>query len=412
MQDILETCRTAKSLTVELANLPTERKDAMLQCVADALRAHSQEILAANRADMREAASKPRQFLDRLELTDARIEGMAQGIEQVIALKDPVGEILEEFDRPNGLHIVKRRVPLGLLGIIYEARPNVTADCIALALKSGNCVVLRGSRDALNSNLAIVRSVKSDLAKAGFQSEYIQLIEDTSREGAERMMKLNGVIDVLLPRGGAGLIRSVVQNSSIPVIETGTGNCHIYVEKSADFEMAVRIAVNAKTQRPSVCNAAESLLIDEAVLGKALPRLAEALREHGVTIRGCEKCCEVIGDLEPASEEDFAAEYLGYTISARAVSGVREAADLVNRYGTHHSDTIVTEDKSAAELFLALVDSACVYHNASTRFTDGGEFGFGCELGISTQKLHARGPMGLKELTSYKYCIYGSGQIR
>lgn len=412
MQDILEICKTAKSLTVELANLSAERKNAMLQCMADALRAHCGGILVANREDMRESAEKTRQFLDRLELTEARIEAMAQGIEQVIALEDPVGEILEEFDRPNGLHIVKRRVPLGLLGIIYEARPNVTADCIALAIKSGNCVVLRGSRDALHSNLAIVRAVKSALKESGFQSEYIQLIEDTSREGAERMMKLNGVIDVLLPRGGAGLIRSVVQNSSIPVIETGTGNCHIYVEKSADLNKAVRIAINAKTQRPSVCNAAESLLIDEAVLGEALPRLTEALREQGVTIRGCEKCRAVIGDLESATEDDFASEYLGYTISAKAVSGVREAAEHVNRYGTHHSDAIVTEDRAAADLFLTLVDSACVYHNASTRFTDGGEFGFGCELGISTQKLHARGPMGLRELTSYKYCIYGNGQVR
>jgi gamma-glutamyl phosphate reductase len=412
MQDILEICRKAKSNTVELANLSAEQKNAMLQCVADALRESCGEILKANDMDMAASADRPKQFLDRLQLNEARIEAMAQGIEQVIALADPVGEVLEEFDRPNGLHIVKRRVPLGLLGIIYEARPNVTSDCIALALKSGNCVVLRGSRDALNSNLTIVSAIKRRLKEKGFNSEYIQIVEDTSREGANKLMKLNGVIDVLLPRGGAGLIRSVVENSSIPVIETGTGNCHVYVEKSADPDMAAEILINAKTQRPSVCNAAESLLIDEAILPTVFPKLCKALTEKGVTVRGCEKCRAVLKELDAATEEDFAAEYQGYVISAKAVSGVKEAAAHINRYGTHHSETIVTEDGAAAERFMGLVDSACVYHNASTRFTDGGEFGFGCEIGISTQKLHARGPMGLKELTSYKYCIYGTGQIR
>ena len=412
MTELEKICLAAKEAAQPLSLLSAETKNAMLACAAQAVTDRAGEILAANARDLRENADQPQYMLDRLALSPERLEGMAKGMREVMALPDPVGEILEEFDRPNGLHLVKKRVPLGVIGIIYEARPNVTTDTAALCLKSGNCVVLRGSRAALHSNTALVSAMKEALKKEGFLSEAIQFIPDTSREGAQAMMKLNGLIDVLLPRGGAGLIASVVQNATIPVIETGTGNCHIYVEKTADLAMAADIVRNAKCSRPSVCNAAESLLVDEAVAAEFLPLCAEALRPWKVTLYGCPRTQAILPEALPAAEQDYFAEYLDYKMSVKVISGVEEAVRHINRYGTHHSDAICTRDPAAAQVFLDGVDSAAVYVNASTRFTDGGEFGFGCELGISTQKLHARGPVGLKELTSYKYCVTGSGQIR
>lgn len=412
MTELEKICLAAREAAQPLSLLPAETKNAMLACAAQAVIDHTEEILAANAKDLEENADQPKYMLDRLALTPKRLADMAKGMRDVMALPDPVGEVMESFDRPNGLHLVKKRVPLGVIGIIYEARPNVTTDTAALCIKSGNCVVLRGSRAAIHSNTALVSVMKEALKAGGFLSEVIQFIPDTSRAGAEAMMKLNGLIDVLLPRGGAGLISSVVKNATIPVIETGTGNCHIYVEKTADLPMAVNIVRNAKCSRPSVCNAAESLLVDEAVAAEFLPLCAQALRPWKVQFYGCPKTVAILPEALPATEEDYGTEYLDYKMSVKVVNGVEEAIRHINRYGTHHSESICTRDPEAAQAFLDGVDSAAVYVNASTRFTDGGEFGFGCELGISTQKLHARGPVGLRELTSYKYCVTGNGQIR
>lgn len=412
MTELEKICLAAREAAQPLSLLPAETKNAMLACAAQAVIDHTEEILAANAKDLEENADQPKYMLDRLALTPKRLADMAKGMRDVMALPDPVGEVMESFDRPNGLHLVKKRVPLGVIGIIYEARPNVTTDTAALCIKSGNCVVLRGSRAAIHSNTALVSVMKEALKAGGFLSEVIQFIPDTSRAGAEAMMKLNGLIDVLLPRGGAGLISSVVKNATIPVIETGTGNCHIYVEKTADLPMAVNIVRNAKCSRPSVCNAAESLLVDEAVAAEFLPLCAQALRPWKVQFYGCPKTVAILPEALPATEEDYGTEYLDYKMSVKVVNGVEEAIRHINRYGTHHSEAICTRDPEAAQAFLDGVDSAAVYVNASTRFTDGGEFGFGCELGISTQKLHARGPVGLRELTSYKYCVTGNGQIR
>lgn len=408
---VAETCLKAKEHVPSIAFASEADMNAMLSASAAALRARAGEIIAENAEEVA-ACTRGAQFADRLMLDEERIDGIAAGLEKLIGLPCPVGEVLEERTLYNGLQLRRVRVPFGVIGIIYEARPNVTADAVGLAIKSGNAVVLRGSKDAIRSNRAIVRVMKDAVRDAGFDPEFIQLIEDTTREGAAQFMKMNGVVDVLIPRGSAGLIRSAVENATVPVIETGTGNCHVYFEKTADIGKALPILINAKTQRTSVCNACESLLIDEPFARVHLSGIVSALRGKGVEIVACEKCRALMPDLAPATEEDYAAEFLALKISVKIVSGVEEAISHINRYGTHHSDAIVTEDAAAAEKFLNEVDSAAVYVNASTRFTDGFEFGLGAEMGISTQKLHARGPMGLRELTSYKYQIRGEGQIR
>lgn len=411
MATISEVCRKAKENVQAIALASEQDMNAMLSSAAKALREKADDIIAENRKDIA-VCTRGAQFIDRLMLDKKRIDGIAAGLEKLMELPCPVGEILEERTLYNGLQLRRVRVPLGVLGIIYEARPNVTADAIGLAIKSGNAVVLRGSKDAICSNKMITAVIKSAIGAAGYNPEFIQLIEDTSREGATEFMRMNGVVDVLIPRGSAGLIQNAVQNATVPIIETGTGNCHVYFEKTADIEKALPILINAKTQRTSVCNACESLLIDEAFAQKHLPAIVRALRDKNVEIVACEKCRALMPELTPATEEDFYAEFLALKISIKIVSGVDEAIAHVNRYSTHHSDSIVTEDAATAEKFLNEVDSAAVYVNASTRFTDGFEFGLGAEMGISTQKLHARGPMGLRELTSYKYQVRGNGQIR
>ena len=411
MATISEVCRKAKENVQAIALASEQDMNAMLSSAAKALREKADDIIAENRKDIA-VCTRGSQFIDRLMLDKKRIDGIAVGLEKLVELPCPVVEILEERTLYNGLQLRRVRVPLGVLGIIYEARPNVTADAIGLAIKSGNAVVLRGSKDAICSNKMITAVIKSAIGAAGYNPEFIQLIEDTSREGATEFMRMNGVVDVLIPRGSAGLIQNAVQNATVPIIETGTGNCHVYFEKTADIEKALPILINAKTQRTSVCNACESLLIDEAFAQKHLPAIVRALRDKNVEIVACEKCRALMPELTPATEEDFYAEFLALKISIKIVSGVDEAIAHINRYSTHHSDSIVTEDAATAEKFLNEVDSAAVYVNASTRFTDGFEFGLGAEMGISTQKLHARGPMGLRELTSYKYQVRGNGQIR
>ena len=351
-------------------------------------------------------------LLDRLYLNDKRVEDMATGLLEIVKLPDPVGEIISMWKRPNNLQIGQKRVPIGVIGIIYESRPNVTCDAAGLCLKSGNATILRGGSDAINSNKAIVKALRNGIEKSGLPKDAIQLVSDTDREVAQKMMRLNEYIDVLIPRGGENLIKSVVKNATIPVIETGTGNCHIYVDESADFNMAIDIVLNAKTQRPGVCNAAEKLLIHENISKEFLPKVVKTLREKNVEIRGDEKSKEVVDDIILAKDEEWDKEYLDYIIAVKIVENVDEAIKHINNHGTKHSEAIITESYKNSQKFLERVDAAAVYVNASTRFTDGSEFGFGAEIGISTQKLHARGPMGLKELTSTKYIIYGNGQIR
>ena len=392
---------------------PQDKEIELLKC-AEYLSIYKDEILAANARDIERATENGMHpgMIDRLRLDDARIEAMADGLRAVVKLKDPVGEVMEEFTRPNGLKIRKIRVPIGVIGIIYESRPNVTADAFALTFKSGNAVILKGGSDAISSNKAIVDLMRKSLSSSGLNPDFVQLIEDTDRKTTQDMMKLNGYIDVLIPRGGAGLIKTVVEKSTIPVIETGTGNCHIYVDKYADLDKAVPIIINAKTQRIGVCNACESLVIHKEVARQIMPRLAEALKEYQVEIRADEYACDIIPEAVKATKDDWGTEYLDYIVSMKTVGSVEEAVEHINKYNTKHSEAIITEDKTTAQYFCDRVDAACVYVNASTRFTDGFEFGFGAEIGISTQKLHARGPMGLKELTSYKYQITGNGQIR
>lgn len=409
--NISETCRKAKDNLSAIAFATETQMNEMLSVAAQALREKAEYIINENKKDIANC-TRGEQFVDRLMLNEKRIDGIAAGLEKLQELACPVGEVLEERTLYNGLLLRKVRVPLGVIGIIYEARPNVTADAIGLAIKSGNAVVLRGSKDAINSNRAITSVMKEAIFSKGYNAEFIQLIEDTSREGATEFMRMNGVVDVLIPRGSAALIQSAVQNATVPVIETGTGNCHVYFEKTADLQKAIPILINAKTQRTSVCNACESLLIDSAFAKAHLKEIVEVLSDNNVEIVACERCRALLPQLQLASEADFAAEFLSLKISVKIVDGVEEAIAHINQYGTHHSDCIVTEDERAAEKFLNEVDSAAVYHNASTRFTDGFEFGLGAEMGISTQKLHARGPMGLRELTSYKYQIRGTGQIR
>ena len=408
---ISETCRVAKEHAGAAAYSTEADKNRMLALAADALLARQNEILAANAEDLKRFTRED-SLRDRLVLTEGRIAGIAEGLRQLTALPCPVGEVIEEHTTANGLDIARVRVPFGVVGIIYEARPNVTADAIGLCLKSGNAVVLRGSKDAYSSNAAIVRVMKEAIASGGFDPDFIQLLEDCTREGAREFMRQKAYLDVLIPRGSASLIQSTLENATVPVIETGTGNCHVYVEKSADLEMAKRILFNAKTQRISVCNACESLVVDEAFAKAHLADLLAPLLEKGVDIVGDERARSLVPAVKPAAEEDFYTEYLAMKISVKIVKDVEEAIAFINEHSTHHSECIVTEEKGAAEKFLREIDSACVYHNASTRFTDGFEFGFGAEMGISTQKLHARGPMGLRELTSYKFLIRGSGQVR
>ncbi len=412
--DLMEMGRAAVAAKYEIQKLSTEDKNRALTAVAEGLIADAAEILQANAIDIADGEAKGMHpgLIDRLRLTEARVEAMAEGLRQICDLPDPLGEVLDRFERPNGLVIEKKRVPLGVIGIIYESRPNVTADAFGLCFKAGNACILKGGSDALHSNMAITASIRRALAACGVCADAISLITDTDREVTARFMKLNEYVDVLIPRGGAGLIRAVVQNSTVPVIETGTGNCHIYIDESADLEKAVPIVMNAKTQRIGVCNACESLVIHEKVREQFLPALAEALRTKNVELRADARALEVVPDALEATEEDFGKEYLDYILSIKTVDSLDEAIRHINRYNTGHSDAILTENADHAERFLAEVDAACVYVNASTRFTDGFEFGFGAEIGISTQKLHARGPMGLKELTAYKYVIRGNGQLR
>lgn len=414
MSNLVEMGKKARAAAVVLATLPTPRKNKALLASADALLAAKEEILAANKADVDAALENGIKgaFIDRLTLTEARLGDMADGLRQVAKLDDPVGEVLSMKTLDNGLVVGQKRVPMGVIGIIFEARPNVTADTFGLCLKAGSAVILRGGKEAFRTNQAIIKALRSALAAEGLPEDCVQMVPDTSRETANEMMRLNGYLDVLIPRGGAGLINSVVQNSTVPVIQTGVGNCHVYVDESADLEKAARIVINAKTQRPGVCNACESLLVHEKIAETFLPEIGKALQQKKVEIRGDEATQKLVDGSIAATEEDWGTEYADFIISARVVKDLDEAIDHIRKYSTGHSEAIVTENYTNAQRFLNEVDAAAVYVNASTRFTDGGQFGFGAEIGISTQKLHARGPMGLKELTTTKYIIYGDGQIR
>ncbi|WP_395978066.1 glutamate-5-semialdehyde dehydrogenase [Christensenella sp. MSJ-20] len=406
--------KAAKAAALRLNTLGTQAKDRVLSAMAQALMDHMEEILAANALDMEAAGENgvPPVMLDRLRLDEARVAAMAQGLRDVIALPDPTSETDYMVERPNGLNIGKRRVPLGVIGIIFEARPNVTADAIGLCVKSGNACILRGGKEAIHSNLAIAGVMDRAAQAAGYPEGGIQILSDTSREAAQEMMRMNGYIDVLIPRGGAGLIQSVVQNATVPVIETGVGVCHTFVDASADLPMAAEIAVNAKVSRPSVCNSMETLLVHRDVADVFLPMVFPMLEERNVELRCCARSLPYAQKGVAAIPENYDTEYNDLILNVKVVDGLPEAVEHINAHGTRHSEAIVTRDYDSAQTFLAAVDAAAVYVNASTRFTDGGEFGLGAEIGISTQKLHARGPMGLKELTTYKYVIYGQGQIR
>lgn len=403
----------AKAAEPLVSSMGTNEKNRALAAISEALRTHVTEIIGANQLDIENARKNgmSEAMIDRLTLTEARIEGMAEGVDKVISLPDPIGAVIGGSDLPNGLHVIKKRVPIGTIGIIFESRPNVTVDAAALCFKAGNAVILRGGSDAINSNKALVGLMRTALESAGADRNSIQLVEDTSREVANAMMKLNKYIDLLIPRGGGGLIRAVINNATVPVIQTGEGNCHVYVDESADIDMAVNIIDNAKTQRPSVCNAIENILVHE----KAAPALFMKLDERWqgkVAIRGDEETAKLVKVEKIADDTDYATEFLDYRLSSKVVKDVDEAIAHINRFGTKHSECIVTENIHNAEKFQQMIDAAAVYVNASTRFTDGFEFGLGAEIGISTQKLHARGPMGLEALTTYKYLINGNGQVR
>ena len=412
--ELIEICKNAKAAEQKFAKIGTAVKNDVLEKTAAHLCDRVELILKENEKDLANAKEKqmPEALVDRLKLTKERIDQMAEGLRQIAGLDDPIGEVLGMKQRPNGLLIGKKRVPLGVVGIIYESRPNVTADAFGLCFKTSNVVILKGGSDAIHSNLAIVSVIRETLKEAGLDPDMIQIIADTDRKVTSEFMKMNRYVDVLIPRGGAGLIRSVVENATIPVIETGTGNCHVYVDDPSDLDMAVNIIMNAKTQRVGVCNACESLLIHENVAKAIMPVLAKKLQEKHVEIVADQNLASMADGILPATEEDWGKEYLDYKISMKTVSGVEEAIAHINRYNTGHSECIVTKDYAHAQQFLNEVDAAAVYVNASTRFTDGFEFGFGAEIGISTQKLHARGPMGLEALTTTKYIIYGNGQIR
>ena len=414
MEDLTELGKRAKAASVSLASAGA-RKDAALLAAAEELERSCGEILAANARDITaaKAAGMREALLDRLSLSEARVRGMAQGLRGVAAQPDPVGEVISGLTRPNGLRIEKIRVPLGVIGIIYEARPNVTSDAAGICLKAGSAVLLRGGKEALRTNIAVEEALRRALESAGLPADCVQLVRDTSHESAQAMMNLRGYLDLLIPRGGRSLIQAVAEHSRVPVIETGWGNCHIYVDSSADIAMAADIVFNAKTSRPSVCNAAESLLVHRDIAEKALPAIKKRLDEKHVELRGCERTRAILGDcVVPAAEEDYGAEFLDYIMSVKVVDSLEEAIAHIARYSSGHSEAIVTESYENARRFTNEVDSAAVYVNASTRFTDGGEFGLGAEIGISTQKLHARGPMGAAELTTTKFIVTGNGQIR
>ena len=413
MEYIIQLGKNAKSAQLTLADASTALKNKALTAISVALTENKQAIIEANAKDLEngKANGMSDSLLDRLALSESRIKDIADSVLEIVALPDPVGVVKNGSTRPNGLNIEKVAVPMGTIAVIYEARPNVTIDAAALCLKSGNAVILRGGKEAINSNIATANIMRNAIESVGLDRNCIQLVEDTSRETANALMKLNGYIDVLIPRGGAGLINSVVQNATVPVIETGVGNCHIYVDKSADIDMAVDIIFNAKTSRPSVCNAAESLVIHKDIAADALPVIKAKLDEKNVKLCG-DECARNIIDIDPATEEDWGKEYLDYKMSVKTVSSVEEAIAHINTYSTGHSEAIITSDYNSAQKFTKLVNSSAVYVNASTRFTDGGQFGFGAEIGISTQKLHARGPIGLPELTTTKFVIRGNGQIR
>ena len=405
----------AKAAERILGVADTNTKNKALEAMASALESDADKIISANETDLANGRKNgmKESLLDRLRLTRERIAGMADGIRQVAALSDPVGETIEGSVRPNGMKIRRVRVPLGVVGIIFESRPNVTSDAAALCLKSGNACILRGGKEAINSNMAIADTLRQAVVSAGLPADCIQLVSDTSRESANQMMRMNQYLDVLIPRGGAGLIRAVVENSTVPVIETGVGNCHVFVDKTADIGMAADIIYNAKTSRPSVCNAIETILVHKDIAEKALPVIKARLDEKNVELRGCEITRAILGDsVIPATDEDYATEFLDYILACRVVDSLDDAIEHISRYSTGHSECIVTSDYFSAEKFTSSVDSAAVYVNCSTRFTDGGEFGLGAEIGISTQKLHARGPMGIRQLTSSKFIIQGDGQVR
>ncbi|WP_062197556.1 glutamate-5-semialdehyde dehydrogenase [Massilibacterium senegalense] len=414
MGELLTKAKKLKDVTQQLAVLTTEQKNEALQAIADELRNEKALILTENEKDVTAGKEKgsTKALLDRLALTEERIEAMASAMEDLCKLDDPIGEVLEAWNRSNGLSLKQVRVPLGVIGMIYEARPNVTIDAASLSLKTGNAVLLRGSSSAIYSNKVLVKVIHQALEKTDVPVDAVQLLEDTSREMANEMFKLNDYLDVLIPRGGAGLIKSVVHNSSIPVLETGSGNCHVYIDQSAQKEMAIAIAVNAKTQRPSVCNAAETIIVQKDWAKEHLLELVASLQEKGVEIRGDEQSRQLVPELNVATEEDFAEEFLDLIVAFKTVDDVDGAIKHIKMYGTKHSEAIVSETAENVAKFFNYVDASTVYHNASTRFTDGFEFGFGAEIGISTQKLHARGPMGLKALTSTKYIVEGNGQIR
>lgn len=413
MTELQKMGAAAKAAAAVLRTAGEKKRRALLEA-AQALRAAAPEILAANAVDLAAARENGMRdaMLDRLTLTEARIEAMAQGVEDVAAQRDPVGRVLSGETRPNGLKIEKVTVPMGVIGIIFEARPNVTSDAAALCLMAGSAVILRGGKEAFHSNMAVTSVLQAALERAGLPRTAVQLVQDTSRESSREMMGLVGYLDLLIPRGGAGLIRAVVENARVPVIETGVGNCHVYVDESADVDMAAEIIFNAKTSRPSVCNAIETVLVHEKIAEKAMPAIAARLREKRVELRGDDRTRAILPEAVPASEADWETEYLDYILAVRVVDSLDEAVAHIARYSSGHSECIVTRDLRAAEAFTARVDSAAVYVNASTRFTDGGEMGLGAEIGISTQKLHARGPMGLNEIVSYKYVIRGDGQVR
>ncbi|MBE6859348.1 MAG: glutamate-5-semialdehyde dehydrogenase [Ruminococcus sp.] len=405
----------AKAVESAVAAASTTQKNKALAAISAALIANTELIIAENAKDM--AAAKENgiseSLQDRLRLDESRIAGIAKGVDELIALNDPIGEIIEGITRPNGMRIAKTRVPLGVIGIIYESRPNVTVDAAALCLKAGNVVILKGGKEAINSNICLGRIMREAIASTGMPADAVQVVENTSRETTNELMRLNKYLDVLIPRGSGRLIQAVLNTATVPVIETGVGNCHVYVDSSADLEMAVDIADNGKTQRPSVCNAIENLLVHKDCADKFLPMIAERFKAHSVKIYGCDRTIAILGEgIEKATEQEYATEFLDYVISVKVVDDIDEAVAHIAKYGTKHSECIVTESLANAEKFQRYVDAAAVYVNASTRFTDGGEFGLGAEIGISTQKLHARGPMGLRELTTVKYLINGNGQIR
>lgn len=411
---IVEICKKAKAASYELAKFSTEMKNRALFNMADALEKNVSEILEANQKDVEASKEKgvKEALLDRLILNEGRVSKMAQCLREVAALPDPVGEIVKTWTRPNGLIIGQLRVPLGVVAVIYESRPDVTSDASGICLKSGNTVILRGGSDAINSNIAIGKVLNEAAMESGIPEGAIQVVPTTERSAAVELMKMRGYVDVLIPRGGAGLIRAVVENAKVPVIETGTGNCHIYVEEDADLTRAIDIIINAKCQRPGTCNAAEKVLVHRGIASEFIPKAIEALRRHGVEVRGCEETRKIVPDVMPATEDDWYTEYLDLIIAFKVVSGLEEAINHINKYGTKHSDSILTADFNKALRFIRDVDSAAVYWNASTRFTDGNQYGLGAEIGISTQKMHARGPMSVQHLTTTKYFVLGRGHIR